>query len=110
METTRVDIPRQDGKPIGYVEGGVFYKRLQGSKHMLQKPPGWAYDEFSLRKAEKAGAHLLHILDTETDIIYTAPLKLFWERCFPVNRGYGAQLGLALHRWRARDPNQMEMF
>lgn len=38
---------RAQGKIIGYLQDDAFIKRVQGSKHMLRKPPGWCISKLA---------------------------------------------------------------
>ena len=66
---------------------------------MLKCPPGWAVDRQDLSAAERAGAELLLIEDTESGRQYLASLDVIKRHGFPVSRGHGEQVGLALSRW-----------
>jgi hypothetical protein len=84
--------------PIGYVEGTVFYKWIQGSKHILRTPRALAFDRSTLADAERAGAVWVEVVDSETGTTYRAAIDGIWQHCFPVCRGYD-QVALALTRW-----------
>ncbi len=88
-----------DGRVVGEVRDGVLVKRVRRSAHMLRKPRAWACDVAVLREAERLGARTVEIHDTETGDVYTAPVARFWARGFPVRRGHGEQVGLALSAW-----------
>ena len=90
---------RAGGKIVGKVQDGVFFKRLIGSLHFLRIPPGIANDIASLKQAENAGAQIVQVTDIETETIYRAAISTIWARGFPVNRGYGPQIGLVFSDW-----------
>jgi hypothetical protein len=98
--TTSVKVRLPDGRVVGEVRGDVFVKRVQGSKHMLQKPRAWAVDVAVLHEAEALGARAVEVVDTETNTTYRAPLERFWTRGIRVNRGYGEQVALLLTDWQ----------
>ena len=56
---------------IGIVEGGIFYKSVDGSRHFLRSPRGLAVDLDALDGAEPAGASSIQITDRETGNRYT---------------------------------------
>ena len=85
--------------PIGYVEGQTFHKSIMGSKHLLQKPQGIAFDRSTLVDAERAGAVWVEVADSETRTVYRASICDVWAHGFAVRRGYGDQIALALTRW-----------
>lgn len=84
--------------PIGFVAGGVFHKQLR-QKHFLKRPPAIAFDRSTLRDATRAGASSIHITNSDTGATYTATIADVWQNGFPVQRGFGDQIALALTRW-----------
>lgn len=103
--TTRrgVEVRRADGRIVGQLCGDVLTKHAR-REHMLQRPPAWAWDTAILDAAENAGAR---VTEVECDgLIYRASLADFRRYGFPVNRGYGAQRGLALTYWHVRPVGQ----
>lgn len=94
-----VPIYTSKGNEIGRVVNGVFYKRVRGSKHMLRRPPAWAFDVVSLKQAERAGARLVTVIDAESGAEYTTPLPRIWERGREFNRGYGDQIFMVISDW-----------
>lgn len=92
-------VRRGDGRIVGELRGDVLAKHAK-REHMLQRPPAWAWDSDILDAAERAGARFTEV---ECDrLIYRASLADFKRYGFPVNRGYGAQRGLALTYWHVR--------
>lgn len=98
-------VKSERGNAIGEVLAGVFRKdRVFGSKHMMQKPLGWALDVVSLSQAEGYGADLVQLTDIETGLVYRATIHLIKERGVPINRGYGRQICLPLEFWQVNSP------
>jgi len=98
---------------VGVVEGQVFHKNVIGSKHMLRKPPAWAFDISTLDQAEIAGARTVQIRDMESGREYVAPIATIRARGFLVTRGHGRQVALGLGHWQLQREGgleQMEMF
>lgn len=93
-----------NGKAIGRVADGVFVKRVQASKHFLQRPPAICLDLQSLADAEKAGARRVEITDTETGRVYRADVRTIRTHGQRIDRGHGAQLAIALGKWAVDDP------
>lgn len=92
-------VRRGDGRIVGELAGDVLRKSAK-REHMLRTPPAWAWDTSILDAAESAGARWTEI---ECDgLIYRATLADFKRYGFPINRGYGAQRGLALEYWHVR--------
>ena len=94
-----IPVRRADGRIVGELRGDVLTKSAK-REHMLQRPAAWAWDDCILEAAENAGA--THTEVTCSRLIYRASLSDFRRYGFPVNRGYGAQRGLALTYWHIR--------
>jgi hypothetical protein len=80
---------------VGRVTGETFYKTIRKGWY-LEKPPAIAFDISSLDDAEGAGADRVDIWDKETGKHYRATIALIRSAGLPVNRRYGAQIGLPL--------------
>lgn len=107
-------IRRADGRVVGYVANGVFFKRLRGSKHMLRKPPAWAFDNTTLNQALAAGAVEIRIYDIETGMRYMATMKQMKSHGvkMPPRSGHGHQTYLYIKAWRTtakREPKPPEV-
>ena len=99
------------GRVVGYVEDGVFRKRLRGSVHFLRRPPAIAFDISSLHDAQDAGATRVEVTDAETGRVYVARIADVLRDGRRFNRGFGDQVYYLLTRWRAPDaPEQMALF
>jgi hypothetical protein len=82
------------------VVGDVWEKMARASKGQLRNPQGWAADMADLKAAEAYGAELLHVHDLENARHYWACLALLRRHGFPLDRGFGPQVGLDLGWWR----------
>lgn len=102
------------GKVIGQVIDGAFCKRVQGSRHFLQKPPAVCLDLASLADAEKAGARRVEIHDLDTGKTYRADVRTIRQHGQRLDRGHGVQIALGLGRWAVEDPSitykQLDLF
>jgi len=94
------------GRVVGQVRGGVFYKTVRGSVGVLRKPRGWASDIDSLLQAERLGARWVHITDIETGNCYRATIEQIRRYGFTFDRGHGRQIGLPLDRWTVTRPGE----
>lgn len=94
------------GRIVGEVRAdGFFQKRLQFSRHLLQKPkPSIAINLDVLNAAEQHGAHSAEIIDTESGTHYRAAISLIRARGFRVSRGMGDQIALPLSQWATDAP------
>jgi hypothetical protein len=93
---------RVGSKVVGEVIGHEFVKYLRGN-HFLYRPPAIALDCGSLKEAELAGANIVRIIDQESGKVYRALISTIHNKGFPVNRGYGEQIGLLLPLWSGED-------
>jgi len=91
---------RAGGRVIGRLEGGIFYKHVQASCHMLFKPRAWAIDAEAFDKHIKSNATELVVIDTETGIEYQCPTETFDMLKGELDRGFGRQYFLTLNHWR----------
>lgn len=114
MKERFVLITREDGTPVGYVQGDVFIKTVQKSRHMLRKPKAWASDIEILNKICKLGAKRIILHEEEDNFDWEASISAFWGKgSFGLNRGYGEQRGLILDKWNVRGegvPLQLVLF
>jgi hypothetical protein len=94
-----VKIRRADGRTVGEVANGVFRKEVSASKHFLRIPEAIASDLDALAQARDAGARVVEIFDREGGRTYRASIVRIFEKGFPVNRGHGEQIALALSEW-----------
>ena len=106
LKTEEQPVFRGDGKPVGHTEGQTLYKSVNGEKHMLQKPRGWAWDADILEEAERRGATRVEIFDRESNKTYIATLQDFWDYGVGLNRGFGEQICLPLRYWQIVLPGQ----
>lgn len=92
------------GRMVADLRGETLHKRVRGSVHQLHQPRrAWAIDAGVLVDAERRGAKVVEVLDTETGTVYRAGIALFHLRGFTVDRNYGEQRGLALEHWSVGD-------
>jgi len=94
------------GKVIGQVIGDTFVKDIT-TRHILDKFNAIASDICTLHEAESAGAVYVEFTNTDTGVIYRAPIVKFWDCGFFIDFNYGKQQALNLsHFEHKRDPNQ----
>lgn len=77
----------------------TYYRRVEGSRHFLRKPPAITNDLEALAEAERLGADRVRIVDAETGTEYTCILAVIRDYGFPIDRGYGQQIGLTFAYW-----------
>ena len=85
---------------VGWVESNTFYKKIQGSKHLLKKPPAIAFDTVSIQIAVEYGADRIRVLDKETDFVYSCLMRDFELNQFSIDRGYGKQSAMVMGKWK----------
>ena len=100
QDRQRQAVRSYDGKVIGYLEGDTFVKRVDGSKHRLQKPPGWAVDARAYDEDIRTRATTFRVEDRETGEVFEASVAYFDEHKGEFDRRWGRQYYLPLSRWR----------
>ena len=108
----RQELRAANGKVAAWVTGDALCKQIDGSKHILRKPHGIAFDRDILHGAEAAGAVRVWIRDRETGDVYRAELAAFWRYGVKLNRGFGDQVVLPMTFWcvqRAGEPVQLSL-
>ena len=88
------------GTVIGWQEGDAICKKAYASKHMLQKPLGWAWDVGVLERAKQENLNKSIIYEQEKDLVYQAKLNDFYRYGVKINRGYGEQVCLPHKYWQ----------
>lgn len=94
---------------VGNVSGEVFRKRIQGSKHLLTRPPALAFDVASLEAAQKAGARRVEVEDAETGRVFITEIARIWRDGFTFDRGHGRQIALAIGRFRVESGDARQL-
>lgn len=93
-----------NGRTVGQVIPPDYVKDIT-NRHMLTTPPAIASDIQALHDAERAGAEYCVFTNTDTGIIYRAPIAKIWDMGKEFDFGYGRQIMLTLHNWtQTRDP------
>lgn len=96
-----IQLYTSSGKHAGCtVQNDVLYRTARSSKHLLRKPPAWAFERHILEKARRMGATQVLVEDADTKTVYTAPLSAFDLYGITIQRGYGEQVALPLLRWQ----------
>ena len=88
------------GRVTGAVVNGRFYRRVQGSKHMLRSPRAWTVNAAALSIARTLGAVGVTIEDEETGKVYAADLVTIDAHGYRFNRGWDEQIALPLPYWQ----------
>jgi hypothetical protein len=88
-----------NGRVVGYVANGTFYKRIRGSTQLLRSPKAICFDRSTLIDAADAGATCAEIFDYESRTTYTATFETIHTYSIPVRRGHGDQVGLPMNYW-----------
>lgn len=96
------------GRTVGQVIGETFVKDIC-NRHMLTNPPAIANDIQALHDAQRAGAVYCEFKNTDTGIIYRAPISKIWDMGKEFNWGWNDQIYLTLQNWtQTRDPEFIE--
>jgi hypothetical protein len=81
-------------KMVGTIRPGGILQKTVKPEHMLQQPRAWALDVGTLDEGERLGLRTIQLDNDRASLHYTAPLSLYRSHGFPVNRGFGPQIGL----------------
>lgn len=93
-----------NGRTVGQVIGADYVKDFT-NRHMLTTPPAIASDIQALHDAQRAGAVYCVFTNTDTGIIYRAPIAKIWDMGKEFNFGWGDQIMLTLSNWQqTRNP------
>jgi len=96
------------GRTVGQVIGMEYVKDIT-NRHMLSTPPAIASDLQALHDAERAGAVYCVFKNTDTGIIFRAPIAKIWDIGKEFDFGFGRQIMLTLSNWQqTRDPEYKE--
>ena len=87
-----------NGRVVGRIEGNTFYKTIRKGLY-LESPPGIAFEETSIDDAIKMGASKVEVKDTDTGVIYRAPIAIVLEKGMPLDRQWGKQIALLMRYW-----------
>ena len=91
---------KAQGKIIGHIQDHTFNKRVQGSKHMLRKPPAWCVSKEAFCEEILPSTNTIIIEDTENGVTYECLTEVFAEHAFEIQRGnFEPQLALTLNYW-----------
>lgn len=90
---------RVGDRVVAKLVGGEVVKSVRGSKHFLRKPHAIAFDEQVIREADTLQATGFRVIDLETGEVYHAQMEEFVKGALVVDRGYGRQHALPLHKW-----------
>lgn len=82
-----------------------YYRRVDGSRHFLRKPPSITNDVDALAQAERLGADRVRIVDSETGFEYLCIVAVIRDYGFPIDRGYGQQIALPFAYWVKTAPD-----
>lgn len=99
-----------EGIVVGWVEDGVFYKRLQ-PEHFLRIPPAISNNVSVLKDAMDAKAIYVCIIDEARNREWWATIDLIWKKGSPEfeRKGYGRQIYLKLQYWTPKRPTIQQM-
>ncbi|MDP2719570.1 MAG: hypothetical protein Q8P44_07060 [Dehalococcoidia bacterium] len=89
-------------KIIGHIDGKKFEKVVQGSKHMLKKPPAWCIDADAFDNEILPTCTEIIVRDTESGVEYYSTMFNFEQYKGTIDRGFGRQYFLTLNHWLQR--------
>ena len=92
-------VRNKSGRYVGHIEGGIFFKEVYGTKHMLRNPVAWAIDCDIFDKVLANLCNYIRITDKENKKEYNCNVKTFREHGQKLNRKHGDQYYLELIYW-----------
>lgn len=95
-----------DGRIIGTIEGGIYFKSVSARLHQLRRPPAWAVDAAAFDKDIAPHCRGIVITDLDSGKRYSTSIVAFLSRRISLNRGFGKQYALALRWWDELAPGQ----
>jgi hypothetical protein len=84
------------GKMIGKIADGIFYKQVKKSKHLLRKWDAWGIDQAILDNLVKEGIQEIAIFELEEHTVYSVSVKDFIEKGILADFGYSKQVFLPI--------------
>ena len=94
-----------DGRRIGYLLDGQFYKVVKRSEHFLRKPPAIAIDEEVFCETIEPRCQTIVVLECEREEVWQVSVTTFSRYYLRLNRGHGTQRALCLKWWRRENGN-----
>lgn len=79
---------------IGDLEGAIFRVYRDSRKHKLHTPPAYAVQESFFTSTHFDQVKFIVIQELDTQKIYKTPAKLWLDRGFHLDRGFGKQRAL----------------
>ena len=96
-----------NGKCIGELKGGIFYKTVVGHRHQLRHPPAWAVQADVFDDLIEPNATMIVIRDKESGIEYHCSVETFDRLKGELTRGFGRQYFLTLNHWQVEGNEQL---
>lgn len=95
------------GRVVGRMDGSVFVRLADPTRHMLRSPAAWSHDNALLERLERAGCAAIRIEARNGSGVWYAPLTVIRAKGFAVNRpGWPPQTALALPEWATVEVRQ----
>lgn len=98
-----------DGRVIGSIDNGVFFKKVRGSIHRLNRPPAWAIDSEAYDSKIRHSCRSIVVDDTESGTRYLVSVALFDDKKGYLNRGHGGQYYLVMKYWQVMSKEQSRL-
>jgi len=92
-------IRNRDGRIVGVIKNGILTKKVDSRIHKLRIVDGYGIERYLLEQAKKNGAEKIRIVETDTEKVREASIKLFEEKSIELDFGHGRQLALAGNYW-----------
>jgi hypothetical protein len=94
-----------NGRVVGQIDADLWLRKRVRLAYQLRSPKAWALDANHLTRLRALGGRGVELRDDQ-GTTWTASLAAFDQYGFPVERGYGQQVGLKLERWSRSDDHE----
>jgi hypothetical protein len=96
-----------NNKVIGEYDGETFKKKVKRSIHFMRNFGAWGVDKSVIEDIKDCKS--IEIYDTESKTTFKVPYKVFLDKGFAKNFGYGMQIFLPEKYWEKVNPNQNKL-
>lgn len=101
---------REDGRVVGTVQNGRFFKRIRGSKHILRCADAIGIDVSIFNGMILPSCKEIVCEDSEDNKSYRIGVETFIRHAFMRNFGHSDQLFCPRKHWDTFDSQQLDLF
>ena len=98
---------KASGKLVGYVDGGVFLKRVSFQKHLMRNLNAIGIDDDIFYRKINKKCSSISVIDEDSGDCYTITPEEFERHMVRKDYGYGVQIFCNLKHWTKNNEVQM---